>query len=225
MIQSPFCRELALLHNGVNLRTKGDSMSLYNITPMVVERSAGGDRAYDIYSLLLKERIIMLGTDVNIQSANLIVAQLLFLTRENSETPIQMYVHCPGGMVYAGMAIYDTMRSIQAPVATTAVGWTASFGTVVLTAGTKGMRYTLPHSTIHIHQPHGGAQGQTSDITILAKEYERMKDTLLDIFVEQTGQPREVILQDLDRDRFFDAKGAVEYGLVDAVIQDKYLFT
>jgi len=161
----------------------------------------------------------MLGTDVNSQSANLIVAQLLFLNREEPDKKIQLYIHSPGGEVYAGMAIYDTMRSIQAPVSTTAVGWTASFGTVVLIAGTKGLRYALPNATIHMHQPHGGTQGQASDIVIAAKEYQRMKDMLTDISVEQTGQARDTILRDKDRDRFFNPQEAVEYGLIDSVIE------
>lgn len=195
-------------------------MSLYNVIPMVVERSAlGGERAYDIYSLLLKERVVMLGTEVSAESANLIVAQLLFLAREDPDQSIQMYINSPGGGVYAGMAIYDAMQSISAPVSTTAVGMTASFGTVVLTAGEKGMRHALPNATIHIHQPHGGAQGQTSDIIIQADEYKRMKEKLTDIFVQQTGQPREVIIRDNDRDRYFDPQAAVEYGLIDSVIE------
>jgi ATP-dependent Clp protease, protease subunit len=186
---------------------------MYNLVPMVVEPSNFGERAYDIFSLLLKERVVMLGTEVNSQSANLLVAQLLFLDRENSDRPIQMYVHSPGGDVY------DAMRSVKAPVATTAVGLTASFGTAVLISGEKGMRYALPHATIHMHQPHGGTQGQASDIVIHANEYQRMKDVLTDIFVQQTGQPREVIIQDNDRDRYFDAAGAVAYGLIDAVVE------
>jgi ATP-dependent Clp protease, protease subunit len=197
-------------------------MSIYNVVPMVVQQSQYGERAYDIYSLLLKERVVMLGTDVNAQSANLIVAQLLFLNREDPNAKIQLYIHSPGGEVYSGMAIYDTMRSIQAPVSTTAVGWTASFGTVVLIAGKKGMRYALPSATIHMHQPLGGAQGQASDIVIAAKEYQRMKDLLTDIFVEQTGQARETIIRDKDRDRFFSAQEAVEYGLIDSVIEGRH---
>ncbi|MCA9889250.1 MAG: ATP-dependent Clp protease proteolytic subunit [Anaerolineae bacterium] len=194
-------------------------MSLYDVVPVVVERSAqGGERAYDIYSLLLKERVVMLGTEVNAQSANLIVAQLLFLAREDPDRNVQMYIQSPGGSVYAGMAIYDTMQTISTPVSTTAVGMTASFGTVVLTAGEKGMRYTLPHATIHIHQPFGGTQGQTSDMEIQVREFQRMKEILTDIFVEQTGQPRDVIIRDNDRDRYFDAQGAVDYGLVDEII-------
>jgi ATP-dependent Clp protease, protease subunit len=194
-------------------------MNISNVIPMVVQASTYGERAYDIYSLLLKERVVMLGTDVNAQSANLIVAQLLFLNREDPDKKIQLYIHSPGGEVYSGMAIYDTMRSIQAPVSTTAVGWTASFGTVVLIAGAKGMRYALPNATIHMHQPLGGAQGQASDIVIAAREYQRMKDLLTDIFVEMTGQSRETIIRDKDRDRFFSAQEAVQYGLIDSVLE------
>jgi ATP-dependent Clp protease protease subunit len=189
------------------------------VIPMVVQPTAYGERAYDIYSLLLKERIVMLGTEVNAQSANLVVAQLLFLAREDSDKAIQLYIQSPGGDVYAGMAIYDAMQSIQPPVATTAVGLTASFGTIVLTSGAKGQRFALPNATIHMHQPHGGTQGQASDIVIHAKEYDRMKDRLTNILVEQTGQPRETILRDNDRDRYFDAAGAVAYGLIDAVVE------
>ena len=190
-----------------------------SLVPMVVELNRSGERAYDIYSLLLKERIVILGSEINAQSANLVVAQLLFLAREDAERPIQIYINSPGGSVYAGMAIYDAINSIAPPVATTAVGLTASFGTVILTAGTKGMRYALPNATIHMHQPHGGAQGQTSDLMIQAKEFDRMKDKLTNIFVQQTGQPRQVILEDNDRDRYFSAEEAVEYGLIDAVIE------
>jgi len=190
-----------------------------NVIPMVVQQTAHGERAFDIYSLLLNERVVMLGTEVNAQSANLIVAQLLFLNREDPNQRIQLYIQSPGGEVYSGMAIFDAMRSIQAPVSTTAVGWTASFGTVVLIAGTKGMRHALPSATIHMHQPHGGTEGQASDIVIAAKEYQRMKDMLTDIFVEQTGQTRETIVRDNDRDRYFGAYEAVEYGLIDSVIE------
>src|SRR5690349_10184929 len=141
-----------------------------NVIPMVIETSGRGERAYDIYSLLLKERIIFLGTPINDQVANLTVAQLLFLNREDPEKEIQMFVNSPGGVVYAGMAIYDTMQQVSAPISTVAVGFTASFGTVILTAGTAGRRFALPNATIHMHQPLGGAQGQASDIEIQAKE-------------------------------------------------------
>jgi ATP-dependent Clp protease, protease subunit len=190
-----------------------------NLIPMVIEQGSRGERAYDIYSLLLKERIVIMGTPVNDQIANLIVAQLLFLQREDSERQIQMFINSPGGVIYSGMAIYDTMQQISAPVSTTAVGLTASFGTVLLTAGETGMRYALPNATIHMHQPLGGAQGQASDIVIQANEIMRLKDRLLEVFVRHTGQPRDVIERDTDRDVYFDANQAVSYGLIDAVLE------
>jgi ATP-dependent Clp protease protease subunit len=186
---------------------------------MVVEPSQTGERAYDIYSLLLKERLILLGTEINAATSNLIVAQLLYLNREDSERPIQMYVHSPGGEVYSGMAIYDAMQQISAPVSTTAVGMTASFGTIILTGGQRGQRFALPNATIHMHQPLGGAQGQAADIVIQANEIMRMKERILDIFVEHTRQPRDVLERDMDRDIYFHPKQAVEYGLVDAVLE------
>jgi len=190
-----------------------------NVIPMVIESSGRGERAYDIYSLLLKERIIFLGTPIDDQVANLIVAQLLFLNHEDPEREIQMYINSPGGVVYAGFAIYDTMKMISNPISTVAVGVTASFGTVLLTAGTKGRRYTLPHATIHMHQPLGGAQGQATDIEIAARQILRQKAILNDILAKSTGQPLEVIERDTDRDFYLDAKGAVEYGLVDQVLE------
>jgi ATP-dependent Clp protease protease subunit len=186
---------------------------------MVIEQGSRGERAYDIYSLLLKERIIILGTPINDQIANLIVAQLLFLQREDPDRQIQMFINSPGGVVYSGLAIYDTMQQISAPVSTTAVGLTASFGTVLLTAGEHGMRYALPNATIHMHQPLGGAQGQASDIVIQANEIMRLKDRLLEIFVRHTGRDREVIERDTDRDIYLSAAQAVEYGLIDAVLE------
>ncbi|MBC8171284.1 MAG: ATP-dependent Clp protease proteolytic subunit [Anaerolineae bacterium] len=193
-------------------------MSFSNIVPMVIEQGSRGERAYDIYSLLLKERIVFMGMPVNDQVANLIVAQLLFLDREDPERRIQMYINSPGGVIYAGMAIYDTMQAIHPPVSTTAVGWTASFGTVLLTAGTKGMRMALPNATIHMHQPLGGAQGQASDIVIQANEVMRLKDRLLEILMKHTGKNRETIERDTDRDMYFSAAQAVEYGLIDTVL-------
>src|SRR5512137_2661126 len=160
-----------------------------NVIPMVIEQSSRGERAYDIYSLLLKERIIFVGTPIDDQVANLIVAQLLFLNREDPEKEIQMYVNSPGGVIYAGLAIYDTMQMISNPISTVAVGVTASFGTVLLTAGTKGRRYALPNATIHLHQPLGGAQGQATDIEIQAKQILRLKSLLLGIMSKHTGQP------------------------------------
>ncbi|HEY3312638.1 MAG TPA: ATP-dependent Clp protease proteolytic subunit [Anaerolineales bacterium] len=190
-----------------------------NLVPMVVESSGRGERAYDIYSLLLKERIIFLGTGIDDQVANVIVAQLLFLNHEDPEKEIQMYINSPGGVIYAGLAIYDTMQMISNPISTVAVGVTASFGTVLLTAGTKGRRFTLPNATIHMHQPLGGAQGQATDIEIQAKQILRLKALLNGIMAKHTGQPLEVIERDLDRDYYLDAQQAVNYGLVDQVLQ------
>ena len=190
-----------------------------NMIPMVIESSGRGERAYDIYSLLLKERIIFLGTPIDDQIANVIVAQLLFLNHEDPEREIRMYINSPGGVIYAGMAIYDTMKIISNPISTTAVGVTASFGTVLLAAGTKGRRYALPHATIHMHQPLGGAQGQATDIAIAAKQIMRQKEILNGILSENTGQPLEVIERDTDRDIYMDAKQAMEYGLVDQVLE------
>jgi ATP-dependent Clp protease protease subunit len=186
---------------------------------MVIEQGSRGERAYDIYSLLLKERIVILGTPINDQIANLIVAQLLFLQSQDPERPIQMFINSPGGVVYSGLAIYDTMQQITAPVSTTAVGITASFGTVLLTAGTKGMRYALPNATVHMHQPLGGAQGQASDIVIAANEIMRLKERLNDILVFHTGRERDVIERDTDRDIYFSAKQSVEYGLIYSVLE------
>lgn len=189
-----------------------------NITREVIESTNYGERSYDVFSRLLKERIIFVGTPIDDQIANLIVAQLLFLNHEDPEREIQMYINSPGGVIYAGLAIYDTMQMISNPISTVAVGVTASFGTVLLTAGTKGRRYALPNATIHMHQPLGGAQGQATDIEIQAKQILRLKSLLLGIMAKHTGQPLEVIERDSDRDYYLDAKGAVEYGLVDQVL-------
>ena len=190
-----------------------------NVIPMVIESSGRGERAYDIYSLLLKERIIFVGTAIDDQVANVIVAQLLFLSREDSEKEIQMYINSPGGVIYSGLAIYDTMQMISNPISTVAVGVTASFGTVLLTAGSKGRRYALPSATIHMHQPLGGAQGQATDIEIQTKQILRLRTLLNDIMSRHTGKPVEVIKQDTERDFYLDAKQAVEYGLVDQVLE------
>jgi len=190
-----------------------------NVIPMVVETTGRGERAYDIYSLLLKERIIFLGTGIDDQVANVIVAQLLFLNHEDPEKEIRMYINSPGGQIYAGLAIYDTMQIISNPISTVAVGVTASFGTVLLTAGAKGRRYALPNATIHMHQPLGGAQGQATDIEIQAKQIMRLKTLLNTIMAKHTGQPLDVLLRDTDRDYYLDAQQAVEYGLVDQVLQ------
>ena len=191
-----------------------------SLVPMVIETTGRGERAFDIYSLLLRNRIIMLGTPINDQISNLIVAQLLYLDNEDNSRPITMYINSPGGMVYSGMAIYDTMQQVQSPVATYAVGFTASFGTVLLTAGTKGMRYALPNATIHMHQPLGGAQGQASDIAIQAQEILRLRSDLNRILSFHTGQPVDKIAKDTDRDIYMSAKEAMEYGLVDEVLAD-----
>ncbi|GAB4509834.1 MAG: ATP-dependent Clp endopeptidase proteolytic subunit ClpP [Anaerolineae bacterium] len=185
---------------------------------MVIEQGSRGERAYDIYSLLLKERIVFVGMGINDQVANLIVAQLLFLDREDPDRRVQMYINSPGGVVYSGLGIYDTMQAINAEISTTAVGLTASFGTVLLTAGSAGMRMALPYATIHMHQPLGGAQGQASDIVIQANEIVRLKQLLNNIFVKHTGKPYEVIERDTDRDIYFSAEQAVEYGLIDSVL-------
>ncbi|MBK8905511.1 MAG: ATP-dependent Clp protease proteolytic subunit [Anaerolineaceae bacterium] len=189
-----------------------------SLVPMVLETDGRGERAYDIFSLLLKNRIVMLGTPINDQIANLIVAQLLYLAREDSTKPISMYINSPGGQVYSGLAIYDTMQQIECPISTVAVGFTASFGTVLLTAGTKGMRYALPNATIHMHQPLGGAQGQASDIEIQAREILRLRTSLNGILARHTGQPIERIEVDTDRDIYMNAEQAVDYGLVDKVL-------
>lgn len=189
-----------------------------SLVPMVIESSGRGERAYDIFSLLLKERIIFLGTPVTDQVANLIVAQLLFLNREDPEQEIQMYINSPGGAIYPGLAIYDTMQQIPAPVSTFAVGWTASMGTVLLAAGESGRRYALPHATIHMHPAGGGAQGYAPDVEIQYKELKRMQDLLHGILARHTGQNVEQIAEDFERDRFMDAHGAKEYGLVDDIL-------
>ncbi|MEB2288853.1 MAG: ATP-dependent Clp protease proteolytic subunit [Anaerolineae bacterium] len=195
-------------------------MDLYNgLIPMVIETSGRGERAYDIYSLLLKERIVFLGTGISDQIANLIVAQLLYLNREDPEREIQMYINSPGGMIYAGLAIYDTMRQISAPVMTVAVGLTASFGTVLLAAGTKGRRFALPSATVHMHQPwSSGGGGQATDIEIQAREILRQRDLLNQILAERTGQPLNRIEEDTDRDFYMTAQQAKEYGLIDDIL-------
>ncbi len=189
------------------------------LVPMVVESTPRGERAYDIFSLLLRNRIIFLGTPINDQIANLIIAQLLFLNQEDRESPISMYINSPGGQVYSGLAIYDTMQMISNPVATYAVGVTASFGTLLLAAGAKGMRYALPHATMHMHQPLGGAQGQATDIEIQAREILRLKARLNEILAFHTNRTLEDIERDTDRDYYMDAKAAAEYGLVDQVLE------
>lgn len=189
-----------------------------SVIPMVIESSGRGERAYDIYSLLFRERIIFVGTPIDDQVANAVVAQLLVLSREDPEADIQMYINSPGGQIYSGLAIYDTMKMIPNKISTVAVGVTASFGTVLLAAGTKGKRYALPHATVHMHQPLGGAEGQASDIEIQAREILRLKSRLMGILSESTGQTLEVIERDTDRNFYLDAQQAVDYGLVDQVL-------
>lgn len=189
------------------------------LIPMVIEKSGRMERAYDIYSLLLKNRIVFVGTPITDQTANLIVAQLLYLSNDDSDAPIQMYINSPGGQIYAGLAIYDTMQMISNPINTVAVGVTASFGTVLLTAGTPGQRYALPHSTVHLHQPLGGVQGQATDIEIQTNEILRLRSTLNSILSRHTGQPEEKVKDDTERDYWLTAQDAVAYGLVDKVLE------
>ena len=195
-----------------------DKRPFKSVIPMVVERTANGERAYDIYSLLLKERIVFVGSAINDQVANVIVAQLLYLSQIDPEKSIQMYINSPGGSIYAGLAILDTMQMIRNPISTVAVGVTASFGTVLLAGGTKGQRYALPHATIHLHQPLGGAEGQASDIEIMAREVLRLKTELNQFFADATGQPLDVIKRDTDRDFYMTAEQALTYGLIDKVL-------
>lgn len=186
--------------------------------PMVVETGPRGERAYDIYSLLLKERIIYLGHGVDSNVANTIVAQLLWLDREDPDRDISMYVQSPGGEIYSGLAIIDAMELIRADVSTIAVGFTASMGTAILAAGTKGKRYALPSATIHMHQALGGAQGQASDVAIQAAELKRLNDKMREFLVERTGRTLKEVEEDFDRDRFMDAEAALEYGLIDEIL-------
>ncbi len=195
------------------------AMQPENIIPMVIEQGARGERAFDIYSLLLKERIIFLGTPISDQVANLIVAQLLYLAREDPEKDISLYLNSPGGVVTSGFAIMDTMEHIPCDVSTICVGACASMGTVLLAAGTKGKRFALPNSTIHMHQPLGGAQGQASDIEIAAREILRLQDRLRQLISDKTGQPYERVARDTDRDYYLTADQAVEYGLIDEVLR------
>lgn len=189
-----------------------------NIIPTVIESNARGERFMDIYSLLLKERIIFLGTQIDDQVANVVVAQLLYLAREDPEKDISLYIHSPGGVVTAGLAIYDTMQLIQPDVSTICVGSAYSMGTVLLCAGAKGKRFALPNSTIHMHQGRAGTQGQITDIKIAAKEFERLDELVANILARHTGQPLDKIRQDTDRDIYFNAEQAVEYGLIDGIL-------
>jgi ATP-dependent Clp protease protease subunit len=191
------------------------------LIPMVIEQSSRGERAYDIYSRLLKDRIIFLGTAMNDEVANLLIAQLLFLESEDPDKDINFYINSPGGLVTAGMAVYDTMQYIKSDITTVCVGQAASMGAILLTAGTTGKRYSLPNSRILIHQPMGGFQGQASDIAIQAKEILRMKDTLNQLLVHHTGKKIEQIQGDTDRDFFMTSEEAKKYGIIDHVISTR----
>jgi len=201
------------------IRAKEKTMSY--LVPMVIEQTGRGERAYDIYSRLLKDRIVFVGTPIDDVIANLIIAQVLFLQMEDPDKDINMYINTPGGSVTAGLAIYDTMQFVKCDVATYCIGQAASMGALLLGAGAKGKRYSLPYSRIMIHQPWGGAQGTATDISIHAKEILKLKDQLNQILTKHTGQPIERIEKDTDRDYFMSALEAREYGIVDHVIESK----
>jgi len=192
-----------------------------SFVPIVVEQTGRGERAYDIYSRLLRDRIVFLGTEVNDDVANLITAQFLFLESEDPDKEISLYIHSPGGSVTAGLAIYDTMQFIKPPISTLCLGFAASMGAVLLAAGQKGKRYALPHSTICIHQPLGGARGQATDIEIHAREILRAREELNNILMKHTGQSLKKLEKDTDRDYFMAPQQAVEYGLIDEVIVNR----
>ena len=189
-----------------------------SIIPMVIESGARGERAFDIYSLLLRERIVFLGTPVSDQVANLIIAQLLFLEREDPDKDINLYINSPGGVISSGLAIYDTMNLIRCDVSTICVGMAASMATVLLCSGAKGKRYALPNATVHMHQPLGGAQGQAADIEIAAREILRLQDKIRQIISDHTLQPYEQVARDTDRDFYLTPDQAMEYGLIDEVL-------
>ena len=189
-----------------------------SIIPMVVETGARGERAFDIFSLLLKERIVFLGTPINDQVANLIVAELLYLEREDPDKDISLYIHSPGGVISSGLAIYDTMQLLRCEVSTICVGLAASMATILLCAGAKGKRYALPNATIHLHQAMGGAHGQATDIEIAAREILRQQESIRQILIKHTGQTMEKISRDTDRDFYLNATQAIEYGLIDEVL-------
>ncbi len=199
----------------------GDRERSQMLVPMVVEQSGRGERAYDIYSRLLKDRIIFIGTSIDDMVANLVIAQLLFLQMEDSDKDINVYINTPGGIVTAGLAVYDTMQFLKPDVCTYCVGQATSMGAILLAAGTKGKRYALPNARIMMHQPWGGAQGAASDISIQAKEILRMRDRIEEILAKHTGQSLEKIKKDTDRDYFLSAEEAKAYGLVDEVIMGK----
>lgn len=193
-----------------------------NLVPIVIEKDGRGERAYDIYSRLLKERIVFLGTAVDDMMANIIIAQLLFLESEDPSKDIYLYINSPGGIITSGMAIYDTMQYIKAPVVTTCIGQAASMGALLLAGGEKGKRFALPHSRILIHQPLGGAQGQASDIDIQAKEILRVREEVNEILAKHTGQPLDKVARDTERDYFMTAQQAIEYGLIDQILEKRF---
>jgi len=199
------------------MKTTSETQAL-NLIPIVVEQTARGERSYDIYSRLLKERVVFIVGPIDDYVANVVVAQLLFLESENPDKDISVYINSPGGVVTAGLSIYDTMQFVKPDISTICVGQAASMGSLLLAAGAKGKRYSLPHSRVMIHQPHGGAQGQASDIEIQAKEILYMRERLNQIFVKHTGQTMEAIQKDTDRDRFMSGEEAVKYGIIDKVL-------
>jgi ATP-dependent Clp protease protease subunit len=209
----------------MNEKQYPDVLATGGLVPMVVEQSARGERAYDIYSRLLKERVVFLVGQVEDYSANLIVAQLLFLESENPEKDIHLYINSPGGSVSAGLAIYDTMQFVKPDVSTIVVGQAASMGALLLCGGTKDKRYCLPHSRMMIHQPLGGFQGQATDIDIHAREILKVRERLNIIMAKHTRQPLEMIQKDTDRDNFMGADEAVEYGIVDAILSTRQALT
>lgn len=191
------------------------------LIPMVIETTGRGERAYDIYSLLLKERIVFLGTPIDDNVANLVIAQLLFLEREDPEKEVHLYINSPGGLIYPGLAIYDTMQLIKSPISTICVGSTASLATVLLAAGAKEKRYALPNSTVHMHPAGGGIRGYAPDVEIQARELLRMQAKIHELMAKHTGQTVEKIAKDFDRDYYMDAQGAVEYGIVDEILEGR----
>ena len=198
-----------------------DSIRAQHLVPMVVEQTPRGERAFDIYSRLLKERVVFVVGPIDDHMANLIVAQLLFLESENPDKDIHLYINSPGGVITSGLSILDTMRFIKPDVATMCLGQAASMGAVLLAAGAKGKRYLLPHSRVMIHQPHGGAQGQATDIEIQAREIVYMREKLNQILAEATGKPLDKIAKDVERDFFMNAEQAKEYGLIDEVLTER----
>ena len=193
-----------------------------SLVPIVIEKDGRGERAYDIYSRLLKERIVFLGTAIDDNIANIVIAQLLFLESEDPLKEIYLYINSPGGLITSGLAIYDTMQYVKAPIVTTCIGQASSMGAVLLAGGEKGKRYALPHSRILIHQPLGGAQGQASDIDIQAKEILRMREEINRILTKHTGQPLEKVAKDTERDYFMSAKQAIEYGIIDQILDKRF---